>query len=84
MCKWPIGDLKIIFTVAGQELYDYYEYSQASFSVLLEKPEYEGNVQGGYGVFSSRIQQEITRNLHFISKQRLEIDPYTEDLNFFN
>ena len=78
------GDLKIIFTVAGQELYDYYEYSQASFSVLLEKPEYEGNVQGGYGVFSSRIQQEITRNLHFISKQRLEIDPYTEDLNFFN
>ena len=36
----------------------------------------------GYGVFSSRIQQEITRTLHFISKQRLEIDPYTEDLNF--
>lgn len=78
------GDLKIIYTVAGQELYDYYEYSQPSFSVLLEKPEYEGNIEGGYGVFSSRIQQEITRNLHFISKQRLEIDPYTEDLNFFN
>lgn len=78
------GDLKIIFTVAGQEFYDYYEYSQPSFSVLLEKPEYEGNIKGGYGVFSSRIQQEITRNLHFISKQRLEIDPYTEDLNFFN
>jgi len=77
-------DLKIIFTVAGQELYDYYEYSQPSFSVLLEKPEYEGNIEGGYGVFSSRIQQEITRNLHFISKQRLEVDPYTEDLNFFN
>lgn len=78
------GDLKIIFTVGGQELYDYYEYSQPSFSVLLEKPEYEGNIEKGYGVFSSRIQQEITRNLHFISKQRLEIDPYTEDLNFFN
>ena len=78
------GDLKIIFTVAGKELFDYYEYSQPSFSVLLEKPDYEGNVEGGYGVFSSRIQQEITRNLHFISKQRLETDPYTIDLNFFN
>ena len=78
------GDLKIIFSVAGQELYDYYEYSQPSFSVLLEKPEFEGNIDGGYGVFSSRIQQEITRNLHYISKQRLEIDPYTKNLNFFN
>ena len=77
-------DLKIIYSVSGQELYDYYEYSQPSFSVLLEKPEYDGNIQGGYGVFSSKIQQEITRNLHFISKQRLEIDPYTENLNFFN
>lgn len=78
------GDLKMIFTVAGQELYDYYEYSQPSFSILLEKPEYEGNIIGGYGVFSSRIQQEITRNLHYLTKQRLEMDPYTEDLNFFN
>ncbi len=77
-------DLKIIYSVSGQELYDYYEYSQPSFSVLLEKPEYDGNIQGGYGVFSSKIQQEIKRNLHFISKQRFEIDPYTENLNFFN
>lgn len=75
-------DLKIIFTVGGVELYDYYEYSQPSFSVLLEKPEYEGNVEGGYGVFSSRIQQEISRGINQVTEERLVIDPYTADLNF--
>ena len=40
------------------------------------------NVEGGYGVFSSRIQQEISRGINQVTEERLVIDPYTADLNF--
>lgn len=76
--------IKLVYTAAGQELYDYYEYSKPSLSVLLDKPDFEGNVNGGYGVFSSRIRQTVLRGVSPKTRQALIESPLTEDLNFFN
>ena len=76
--------MKLIFTVGGGELYEYVQYSEPTFTVLLEKPEFEGNVMDGYGVFSSRIKTSILRTIDPETKQRLVVDPRTTDLNFIN
>lgn len=76
--------VKLIFTVGGEELYEYVQYSEPTFTVLLEKPEFEGNVLDGYGVFSSRIKTSILRTIDPETKQRLVVDPRTTDLNFIN
>ena len=74
--------LKLVLTVGGQELFDYVEYSRPTFSVLLEKPEFEGNINGGYGVFSSRISKSQLRSIHPDTRERLVSDPRTQNLNF--
>jgi hypothetical protein len=81
--KRKFDKIKLVYTVGAQELHDYFEYSKPNESLLLEKPKYDGNVEGGYGVFSSRIQHTVLRGLNAKSKNTLITDPYTEELNFY-
>ena len=49
-----IGDLNIMIAAGGSELYDYIEVNAPSSSISQNITDYS-NINGGYGVFSSRI-----------------------------
>lgn len=49
-----IGDFYIMIAAGGSELYNYIEINSSSSSISQNIPDYT-NINGGYGVFSSRV-----------------------------
>jgi hypothetical protein len=53
-----IHTLDFYFDVAGEELNTYMEVNEPPTGIVMEKPDYT-NISGGFGVFSSRYNQEV-------------------------
>lgn len=78
--------IKFIFTVGGEDLYNFINVNQAQTGItsLQSKPEFS-NINGGLGIYSSRNSTET--ELYGLSQQALDslsCGSKTTDLNFVN
>ena len=58
-----IGDFVVSISAGGEELYIYYSASQAQMNSPMALVTVYSNIEGGYGLFSSRTTIEKTTNL---------------------
>ena len=65
-----IGDFYIIISAAGEEFNNYYQYTQAMLDGLGVSTDYS-TINGGYGLFSSRIL--IKRKVNLSSTTKLDL-----------
>lgn len=65
-----IGDFYITLAAGGSELYNYIEVNSPSGSISQNIPDYT-NINGGYGIFSSRVNIEKKVNLSAATQRYL-------------
>lgn len=76
------GKLDFIFTTGAEDLSTYIEVSQPSTGIVQERP-YFTNIEGGVGIFSSRLTQIIKgKNLSSSSVDTLACGYLTKNLGF--
>jgi hypothetical protein len=76
------GNLDFFFIAGAEFLSNYITINQATTSILTSIPQYS-NINGGTGVFSSRIKQaSLDKPLSIPSKDLLITSPYTSALGF--
>jgi hypothetical protein len=76
-----IKNIKFVFSAGGEEIFNYINVNQPSVGTIQKKPEYS-NIQNGYGVFSSRNQNTVTCRISNFTKEELQKNEATRDLNF--
>jgi len=80
--RYP-GKVKLILTIATDEMNTYIDVNQPSNSIIQEKPSYT-NISNGVGLFASKYIRTQYYNLNVNSLDTLKYGRYTKNLNFNN
>ncbi len=80
--RYP-GKVKLILTIATDEMNTYIDVNQPSNSIIQEKPSFT-NISNGVGLFASKFIRNQSYNLNVNSLDTLKYGQYTKNLNFNN
>lgn len=75
------GEVEFIFTAGNQEFSDYMDINKPSNGVVQDKPIYT-NIEGGIGLFASRISYSVKKSLEKQSIDSLKFGKLTKNLGF--
>jgi hypothetical protein len=78
--RYP-GKVKLVITVATDEMNTYIDVNQPSNSIIQEKPSYT-NISNGVGLFASKFIKTASFELNNATEVELRDGQYTKDLNF--
>lgn len=73
--------IKFVYSAGGDEIYNYLTINNTSIGLVQKRADYT-NVTNGYGIFSSRLREEITMRLSDDSIDSLISGIHTRDLGF--
>jgi hypothetical protein len=80
--KRLIGTLDFNFTVAGEDFSTYFDVNEPPTGINQNVPTFT-NIEGGIGVFSSRLTQSLTgKSMDKQSRDSLVFGNYTQLLGF--
>jgi len=73
--------MEVRITSGSENLYKYMQLTTPSASKVQERPQFS-NIENGVGLFTGRSLYSTFRDLDDLTKNSLNTNPYTQDLNF--